>query len=260
MAPRWRPGGAVSCGSPTTTSVFVTIRPTLPPCPVFSGYVDPQSFERVAHRVRRIAVRHLELDRAGVESIAVSTPYGGFTNGRPSRPCVKPPRPPNPPPGSGRRGRCRSGSGGRRCARLRASSTFRRSRLRSPATSGCFGGPAGRKPRPRPRPPPSPWTPSDRLRLPDRHPVLRLRFGFDLIEVGLRQRPRRHRRVVRLAIEDRRLRIERRARPVDAADRVADVDRSAGNCPLGQNGRNERRRLPAVALQVLERLSAAAPA
>jgi hypothetical protein len=30
MAPRWRPGGAVICGSPTIISVFLTIRPTLP--------------------------------------------------------------------------------------------------------------------------------------------------------------------------------------------------------------------------------------
>src|SRR5215510_6195695 len=29
-------------------------------------------------------------------SIAVSTPYGGLTNGSPSSPCVNPPRPPPP--------------------------------------------------------------------------------------------------------------------------------------------------------------------
>src|SRR6185503_20953259 len=33
-----------------------------------------------------------------LRSIAVSTPYGGLRSGSPSRPAVKPPRPPRPPP------------------------------------------------------------------------------------------------------------------------------------------------------------------
>ena len=55
-------GVVVTSGSPAMTSVFVTSTPTLPPWPVF-GMVSPFSFGMVAHDVRRVAVRHLPLQR-----------------------------------------------------------------------------------------------------------------------------------------------------------------------------------------------------
>ena len=62
IAPRGRPGGEVTCGSPTTTSVFVTKSPTLPAWPVF-GMSRPFRSGIIADRVRCVTMRNLEPDR-----------------------------------------------------------------------------------------------------------------------------------------------------------------------------------------------------
>src|SRR4029078_1967458 len=66
----------------------------------------------------------------------------------------------------------------------------------------------------------------------------------------------RDRGVARLCVEDGRLRIEARARPVDAAARIADVDRSEilAAARRQKRGRDERGLFPAVRGQIIARL------
>src|SRR5262245_48928940 len=83
IAPRGRPGGAVTCGSPRITSVLVTIRPTLAACPVFGTFI-PCSFGfcRTASGVSPCGTWNVSSPCSRLS--ADSTPYGGFISGKPS--------------------------------------------------------------------------------------------------------------------------------------------------------------------------------
>src|SRR5438477_71294 len=77
MAPRARPGGAVSCGSPATTSVLVTRMPTLPPWPVFGMFIPRRvGLLRMASGVSPCGTWNFSVPL--LRSIAEITPYGGF--------------------------------------------------------------------------------------------------------------------------------------------------------------------------------------
>ena len=170
-------------------------------------------------------------------SIAAMTPYGGFTIGRPSRPCVSAAasaaadrrRRAGAAPGSAPRPRPRArrdprGAAASRARPVRAAQAVVRARL--PSAASAVAGLSGSR--------------------PDLTRTLRRRY-FAAVDAG----------VARLRVEDRRFRIEPRARPVDAAAGVADVDRRRASCDRsGRRRRNERRLLPAELLQVLERLRA----
>ena len=216
------------CGSPTTTSVLVTNSPTLPAWPVFRN-VDALQRGIIANRVRRVSMRHLEPDGAGVEVDRRQHAVGRLQDRQALQPG----------------GQSAAASTPTSCCRRRCAGS--RSRLSS---RGCRSAPPARSCR-SPSPTARATATAARIPLPDRNPFLRLRFGIHHRQIRFADRLGGHRRIIRLAVKDSRLRIERRARPIDAAHRVADVDRAQ---PLlaGHGRRNERRRLPAIALQVLD--------
>ena len=86
IAPRGCSGVVVTCGSPITTSVFVTISPT-PDVPGLPGLRNVHAAQRrmVADVVRRVAVRHLPHQLAAIEVDRRSMPYGGFRSAAPAR-------------------------------------------------------------------------------------------------------------------------------------------------------------------------------
>src|SRR5437879_12569236 len=57
IAPRGRPGGAVTCGSPATTSDLVTTRPTLPFWPVFGMVMFVLGWPAVCPASRRLPLK-----------------------------------------------------------------------------------------------------------------------------------------------------------------------------------------------------------
>src|SRR5471032_1260592 len=94
IAPRGCSGVVVTDGSPRTTSVLVTTRPTLPGCPVL-GIVFPASsgLLRTASGVSPCGTCHFIVPLS--RSMAFSRPYGGLRSGSP---CTT--RPPPPPCGA----------------------------------------------------------------------------------------------------------------------------------------------------------------
>jgi potassium efflux system protein len=84
FSPRGWSAVVVTCGSPMTTSVLVTIKPTpdVPACPVF-GMLTPLSagWFRTLSGVSPCATCHISSPRSRL--IAESIPYGGLTMGRP---------------------------------------------------------------------------------------------------------------------------------------------------------------------------------